>query len=155
MSEKAQVTVSIPDETRDELDREADRRGTHRSAAVVQIVDEWDERGETIAQLRDELGDVREERARLSAQLEERADESDEAPWAEQTFGLSTAAAAIFGVAAALSWVASELLSVASAEPLAFGLALVSASSVVTAAGGWAAMRRAADPAPDEEADPA
>jgi hypothetical protein len=87
VSEKAQVTVSIPDETRDELDREADRRGTHRSATVVQIVDEWNERGETIPQLRDELGEVREDRARLSAQLEEAEERAadNRAPWTVRT----------------------------------------------------------------------
>jgi DNA repair exonuclease SbcCD ATPase subunit len=185
VSEKTRVTVSLPRERRDQLDREADRRGASRSSTVHQIISEWDERGEEIEELRAQVNQLREERAELETQLdereealadggevddlraevtelraelaEERAADEDDAEWAEQVFGVSAASAAILAVAAALSWVGGELLPVEGAVPFAFGLAMLATSTTVAAAVARAAMRRSssADPAPDEEGAPA
>jgi len=72
VSDKTRVTVSLPRERREQLDREADRRGASRSSTVHQIVEEWDERGEEVEELRAEVEELRERRAELEAHLDER-----------------------------------------------------------------------------------
>jgi hypothetical protein len=81
--DKDRFTAAVPTEIKSVLDEVAEARGTHRSGAVVQVVQEWDEREEEIEKLRDELDEVREDRARLSAQLEEAEERAsdDRAPW--------------------------------------------------------------------------
>jgi len=144
--DRRRTGVHLRESTIKALDDESDRRGLNRSKMIERMVEEWRERGDEVDDLRAEVEELRAELA------EERTDEDDApAPWAEQVFGVATAAFAIFGGSTALSWVASVLLSISGAASLAFGLALVATSAFVTALGAGAAMRRAADPAPDEE----
>lgn len=72
--EKDRFTAAVPSEVKTRLDEVAEARGTHRSGAVVQVVQEWDEQADEIERLRAEVDRLRDELA------EKRADEDDDTP---------------------------------------------------------------------------
>jgi hypothetical protein len=76
--DKDRFTAAVPTEIKSALDEVAEARGTHRSGAVVQVVQEWDAQRDEIERLESEVEELRAELA------EERASD-DRAPWAVRT----------------------------------------------------------------------